>query len=81
MLLWNNGKYLLWQHVRQLYEDDKRRQLKKLRKLRNDHIIYLDLTSHAMMNVSLAAQVLSSSVAKVMNEDGGEEAKETANFI
>ena len=33
MLLWNNGKYLLWQHVRQLHEDDRKRQLKMLRKL------------------------------------------------
>ena len=78
MLLWNNGKHLLWQHVTQLYEADKKRQLRMLRKLRNDHIY---LTGHSMMNVRLAAQVLSNSVAVTMNLHGGEEAKETANFI
>jgi len=49
-----------------------------LKKLRSDHIYP---TSHSLMNVRLAAQVLSSSVAKVMNLHGGEEAKETAKFI
>ena len=49
-----------------------------LRKLQNDHSY---LTSHCLMNVRLAALVLSSSVAKVMNVHGGEEAKETAKFI
>ena len=78
MLLWNNGKHLLWQHVTQLYEADKKRQLRMLRKLRNDHIY---LTGRSMMNVRLAAQVLSNSVAVTMNLHGGEEAKETANFI
>lgn len=57
---------------------NEKKQLKMLRKLRNDHIYQ---TSHSLMNVRLAAQVLSSSVAKVMNLHGGEEAKETAKYI
>ena len=56
----------------------KKRQLKMLKKLRSDHIYP---TSHSLTNVRLAARVLSSSVAKVMNLHGGEEAKETAKFI
>lgn len=44
----------------------------------NDHI---NLTSHAMMNVRYAAQVLSETVGNVLKEHGGDAASETAEFI
>ena len=56
MFLWNNGKHLLWKHISDLYREDRRTALWRLPKLSNDHI---NLTSHAMVNVRYAAQVLS----------------------
>lgn len=76
-LLWNQGRYLLWQHVRDLYNADVQRQLRRT-KLRHDHIF---LTPHSKMNVRLAAQVLSQSVGRVMQEYGQDESRETAQLI
>lgn len=76
-LLWNDGKYLLWQHIAGAYRADKERHLSRT-KLTNEHI---SLTSHSMMNVRLAAQVLSRSVGLVIQNYGGDESSETAKFI
>ena len=78
MLLWNNGKHLLWKHISNLYREDRRTALWRLPKLSNDHI---HLTSHAMMNVRYATQVLSETVGNVLKEHGGDAASETAEFI
>ena len=76
-LLWNNGKELLWQHVSAIYAEEKTRQLRRT-KLSNDHIT---LTGHSMMNVRLAAKVLSRSVRLVLQKYGADESQETARFI
>ncbi|XP_070177740.1 uncharacterized protein [Littorina saxatilis] len=58
-LLWNNGKELLWAHIRRVYDEHRHMELVRRHKLTNEHV---DLTSHSLMNVKLAAQVLSKSV-------------------
>lgn len=75
--LWLNQKHLLWKHITDVFDRDVAVQLRRS-KLTYDHIF---LTASSTMNVRLAAQVLSSSVGKVMLEYGGEECTETAGFI
>jgi len=77
-LLWNNGHHLLWRHIADLYYQDQRNGLARLPRLSRDHI---SLTSHSIMKVKLAAQVLSCTVGSVMEAYGPEEAQETARFI
>lgn len=75
--MWNNGDYILWQHISQLFYQDIDSGLKLLPKLTYDHI---HLSSYSVMRVNLAAQVLSASVAAVLKEFGPPEAVETAKL-
>ena len=75
--MWNNGNYILWQHISQLFYQDIDSGLKLLPKLTYDHI---HLTSYSVMRVNLATQVLSASVAAVLKEFGPPEAVETAKL-
>ena len=61
--MWNNGLFILWQHIAQLFYQDVENGLKLLPKLTYDHI---NVTSFSAMRVNLAAQVLSASVAAVL---------------
>ena len=54
-LLWNNGHYIVWIHIADLYRRDNENILRRT-KLTADHI---HLTPHTVMNVRLAAQGLS----------------------
>ena len=58
--MWNNGKYMIWNHIANLYHSDLDCGLHQLPKLTADHI---HLTSFSKMKVKLAVQVLSNSVA------------------
>ena len=58
--LWNNGKYLLWEHIAKLYFFDLDHGLHQLPKLTMDHI---DLKSFSKMKVRLAVQVMSKTVS------------------
>ena len=51
--MWNDGKYILWQHIAQLFYEDTDNGLKLLPKLSQDHI---KLNSYSVMRVNLAAQ-------------------------
>ena len=75
--MWNNGKYLLWSHITQLYYEDQDCGLKLLPKLKSDHI---NLTPFSVMNVSLAAQILSQSVSAALKHYGSPEAEATSKF-
>lgn len=75
--MWNNGFYILWSHISQLYHDDLETGLKLVNKLTSDHI---NLTPYSVMRVRLAAQVLSETVGNVLNEFGPEETAGTAKF-
>ncbi|KAK7484624.1 hypothetical protein BaRGS_00024150 [Batillaria attramentaria] len=52
--LWLNGKDLLWSHITDIYDRDVAGQLRRT-KLTHDHVY---LTPASVMNVKLAAQVL-----------------------
>jgi len=72
-----------WKHVEQFYQIDKMSAIRLAPKLTDRH---LDLTSASKMRVSLAAQVLSHSVAagmhmRIMTKELGADAAGTADFI
>ena len=75
--MWKDGKYLPWQYIVQLYDEDQENGLKLLPKITSDHI---QLSSYSAMRVNLAAQVLSSTVAAVLKECGSPDASETSNL-
>ena len=53
--LWKQGHGLLWQHVRNCYEEDTKCHMRKLPKLTSEHIY---LNSYSVMRVNLAAQAV-----------------------
>ena len=75
--MWNNGHYILWSHIAQMFYQDIDNGLKLLPRLTYDHI---NLNSYSVMRVNLAAQVLSSSVAAVLKSFGPAEAAATAKL-
>ena len=75
--MWNGDKYILWQHIAQLYYQDAENGLKLLPRITFDHI---KLNSYSVMRVNLAAQVLSATVAAVLESFGPAEASATAKF-
>ena len=75
--MWNDGHYLLWQHIVQLFYQDVENGLKLLPRLTFDHI---KLTSYSTMRVNLAAQVLSTSVAAVLKAFSPPETAGTAKL-
>ena len=54
--MWNDGKYVLWQHITALYYEDVDNGLRLLPRLTYEHI---NLNAYSVMQVNLAAQVLS----------------------
>ena len=72
--MWNNEKYMLWDHISKLYYSDLDCGLHQLPKLAADHIV---LKSFSKMKVSLAVQVLSNTVAQTLQRHypSGEEMK------
>ena len=57
--MWNNGQYILWHYITEIFYQDIRSGL-KLRKLTNEHV---NLSAYS---VDLAAQVLSAFVAALL---------------
>eukprot|EP00794_Sanderia_malayensis_P002699 gene2699-3120_t len=75
--MWNNGDLLTWNHISKLFHDDLDCGLHLVPKLTNDHI---NLSSFSVMNVRLAAQVLSESVSQALQTFGPPEAGATALY-
>ena len=75
--LWNQGEHLLWGHIYSFVQEDINSELRLLPKLSLSHI---SLASFSIMRADLAAQVLSSTVANVLNLYGGPECFATAKF-
>lgn len=75
--MWNNDKYLLWQHVVDAYKQDLDNGLHMLPNLSADHIL---LNSYSVMKVKLAVQVLSDSMAVALRQLLGDEASETSKL-
>lgn len=65
--MWNDGHYLLWQHITQIFYQDAENGLKLLPRITYEHV---KLNSYSSMRVSLAAQVLSASMAAVLRSFG-----------
>ena len=76
--MWNDGKFLTWSHISKLFTDDLECGLHLIPKITAGHI---QLTSFSVMNVRLAAQVLSESVYHALHNFGPPEAAATAKFF
>ena len=76
--MWNNGIVILWSHVAQMYNADSEDNLQYFPRLNQDHI---NLTPYSVMNVRLAAQVLSETVGNILKEFGSADATETSELI
>ena len=72
-----NGQFILFQHIAQLYYQDIDNGLKLLPKVTYEHINH---SSYSIMQVNLAAQVLSSSLAEVLRAFGPPEAAATSKL-
>ena len=75
--VWNGGMFILWNHITDIFYEDRECGLHILPKLTFE---YIKLTPYSIMNVKLAAQVLSSTVSKVLLHYGPLEAEGTAKF-
>ena len=75
--MWNNGNFITWNHISKLFNDDLDCGLHLVPKITNEHI---SLTPFSVMNVRLAAQVLSESVFQALQTYGPPDAIETANY-
>ena len=75
--MWNCGSFLTWNHISKLFYDDLDCGLKLVPKITNEHI---NLTSYSVMNVRLAAQVLSEPVHQALTSYGPPEASGTAKY-
>ena len=75
--MWNNGQFLLFRHIADLFYSDQEFALHTLPKLTMDHNV---LTPYSKMKVKLATQVLSKSVMIALQESGKEDVQETARF-
>ena len=75
--MWNDGKYLLYRHIADLFYRDQELALHTLPKLSFDHIV---LSSFSKMKVKLATQILSRSVAISLEDSCQEEVLNTAKF-
>ena len=73
----NNGQYLLFRHIADMFYSDQEHALHRLPKLTLDHIV---LTGYSKMKVKLAVQVLSRTVSTCLVESGNPEVVGTAVF-
>ena len=63
--MWNDGKQIIWYHLHRIVNDELNFGLKIVPKLSHEHV---NLTPYSIMNVRLAAQVLSSTVSNILKE-------------
>ena len=75
--MWNDGQYLLFRHIADMFYHDQESALHKMPKLTHDHIV---LTSYSKMKVKLAVQVLSRTVSTCLLESGDPSVVGTSMF-
>ena len=75
--MWNNQKCIIWNHVAKIVYDKVENGLKVDTKLSYEHI---QLTPYSVMNVRLAAQTSSATIASVLRAYYGEDTSETILF-
>ena len=63
--MWNNGTFILMNHITTLHYENCQFDLKWLPKLSD---AYFSLTAFSVTNVNLAVQILSSSVGNILKE-------------
>ena len=76
--MWNNGRYVLWQYIVQMFREYQENDMKLLPCITSDHV---RLTSYSAIKVNLATQVLSSTMAAVLTTFGAPEASATAKYF
>ena len=76
-MMWNNGKFVTWQHITEFYYGDKNQEMNLLPKITKDHI---KVTSYGAMKVKLATQILSDTTSKILTEFGTDAMTETAKL-
>ena len=75
--MWNNGRYLLFRHIADLFYKDQGSASHVLPRLTLEHIV---LTSYSKMKVKLATRVLSQSIGIALEEAGDNDVLGTARF-
>ena len=75
--MWNGGLFLIWNHVNENFLEDQECGLQLLPKITYERVY---LTPHSVINVTLAAQVLSTTANKVLSNYGPADAAGTAEF-
>ena len=75
--MWNTDKYILWNHISDMFYEDLNCQLLTCPKLTLEHIKH---TPFSVMNVRLAAQILSTSVSTALKTYGPDKATRTAEY-
>ena len=73
--MWKGEMFILWNHIAEIFYEDRECGLHLLPKITYEHI---KLTSYSIMNVKLAAQVLSSTASNVLSNYASPDAAETA---
>jgi len=63
--MWNNGQYIMWQHITEIFYQDIDSELKLLPKLTYEDV---NLNAYSVMRVDLAAQVLSATATAKLCE-------------
>ena len=72
--MWNNEKYLLWEHIVKIYHEDLENGLKILPKISNEHVY---LNSYSVMTVKYAVQALSKTMFIALSRYGSPDTSET----
>ena len=75
--MWNGGLFLIMNHINDMILEGQVCGLQPLRKIIYEHAY---LTPYSVMNVRLAAQVLSTTVSKFLSNYGPADAAGTAEF-
>ena len=75
--MWNDGQYLTWNHISKLFNDDLDYGLHLVPHITNEHI---KLSPFSVMNVRLAAQLLSESVYQALHMYGPPEPAATSIY-
>ena len=75
--MWNNGIFIIWNNITDLFYEDREVGLHIMPKSTYKHI---KSTPYSIINVKLAAQVLSLSVSKVLSKYSPPDAAGTAEF-
>ena len=75
--MWNNGHYLLFRHIADLFYGDREFGLHVVPKLTMEHVV---LTPYSKMKVKLATQAVSKSVAIALRESEKPDVLGTAHF-